>query len=270
MSSLYQRNLGYVSENVQARLADTRVLIAGCGIGSAVAEPLLRLGVTKLILLDGDKVEHHNLNRQNFVAEDVGAPKVARLAKRLRAIAPDAEIVERHVFLSGDNAHEIVAEADVVFDTIDFVDLSAIVALHDTARAQHKPVFSAFAAGWGAAAVYFDPAASCTVRDLLDLPRTGSVANVSFAERYGAFISTLAPRLDPAITDVVGQTLRMMAEGKACPAPAVSAGSAALAALTTTLLFQWASGQPIVPAPEVMLFDLLGLSRPGGRISERG
>lgn len=270
MSPFYERNRGYVSDAVQSRLADTCVLVAGCGIGSAVAEPLLRLGVTKLILLDGDHVEHHNLNRQNFVAEDVGAPKVERLARRLRAIAPGAQIVERPVFLSADNAHEIVAGADVIFDTIDFVDLSAIVALHDAAHAQQKPVFSAFAAGWGAAAVYFDPASSCTVRELLDLPRTGSVADVSFGERYGAFIATLAPRLDPAIVDVVGQTIRTMAEGKACPAPAVAAGSAALGALATTLLFQWASGQPIVSAPEVMLLDMLGVCRPGGRITAGG
>jgi molybdopterin/thiamine biosynthesis adenylyltransferase len=262
MSSLYERNRGYVSATVQSRLAETRVLIAGCGIGSAVAEPFLRLGIQKMVLVDGDHVTHHNLNRQNFVAADVGAPKVEALARRLRAIAPEAEIVEQPIFLSEANAHELVARADVVFDTIDFVDLPAIVALHDAARAQGKPVFSALAAGWGAAAVYFDPAGPVTVRDVLDLPRTGSVANESFAERYGAFVGRLAPRLEPVIVDVMATTLRTMADGTPCPAPAVSAGAAAVGALATTLLFQWAAGEPIATAPDVILTNLLEVCRP--------
>lgn len=259
---MYERNRGYVSDKAQEKLASLRVLIAGCGIGSSIAEPLLRLGVRHFVLLDGDHVEEHNLNRQNYVAKDVSVPKVSALAERLLAISPDA-IVEQHSrFLDEGNVEELVSTCDVVFDTIDFVDLPAIVALHDEAHRQGKPVFSAFAAAFGAAAVYFAPDGAATIRDLLGLPSTGSVRNVNFARAYGALLTSLAPRLDPSILAVMSEVLPKLMEGKACPAPAVSAGSASLAALTTTLLSEWAEEHAIAEAPHVMILNVRDILRP--------
>jgi tRNA A37 threonylcarbamoyladenosine dehydratase len=86
------RNAGYVSENLQRQIRKTRLLVAGCGIGSTIAETCLRLGFQHLTLVDKDQVEAHNLNRQNFTAGDVGTQKVDALAKRLLAINPSASI----------------------------------------------------------------------------------------------------------------------------------------------------------------------------------
>ena len=71
-AELTQRNVGYVSDDLQARIRATRVLIAGCGIGSSFAEAAVRLGFEHITLVDGDTVAATNLNRQTFTAEDVG------------------------------------------------------------------------------------------------------------------------------------------------------------------------------------------------------
>ena len=65
---------------------DFRVLVVGCGgTGSFVAEGLCRLieKERKLLLIDHDRVEPHNLRRQNFFAGDVGKFKSQALAERL-------------------------------------------------------------------------------------------------------------------------------------------------------------------------------------------
>jgi len=66
---------------------DSRILLVGCGgTGSFVAEGLCRLLIgnkTPLILIDPDRVEPHNLGRQQFFAGDVGKFKSQALAERL-------------------------------------------------------------------------------------------------------------------------------------------------------------------------------------------
>jgi len=67
--------------------ADSRILVVGCGgTGSFVAEGLCRLLIdneTPLILIDPDRVETHNLIRQQFFTGDVGKFKSQALAERL-------------------------------------------------------------------------------------------------------------------------------------------------------------------------------------------
>ena len=89
---LVSRNAGYVSEELQGRIRTSRLLIAGCGIGSTIAEACVRLGFEHLTLIDKDQVEEHNLNRQDFTAADIGTQKVDALARRLLSINPSASI----------------------------------------------------------------------------------------------------------------------------------------------------------------------------------
>ncbi|MBA7632615.1 hypothetical protein ES703_40164 [subsurface metagenome] len=67
--------------------ADSRILVVGCGgTGSFVAEGLCRLLINSdipLILVDPDRVEPHNLVRQQFFSGDVGKFKSQALAERL-------------------------------------------------------------------------------------------------------------------------------------------------------------------------------------------
>ena len=66
--------------------------IIGCGsVGSAVAELLARLGVTRFVLYDFDRVEAHNLANQMFVHTDIKTEKVDAVKRIITEINPDAE-----------------------------------------------------------------------------------------------------------------------------------------------------------------------------------
>ncbi len=229
-SDFTARNLGYISPDTQERIRRTRLLIAGCGMGSVLAETVLRLGFEQIILVDPDAVETHNLNRQNFTVADVGAPKVTALAQRLLAIYPQAHIEAIGDKVTVENARALVAKADMVFDAIDFLDLPGLVALHDAAHAQCKPLMTVVNTGFGALGFYFPEHRRCTIRDLFDLPRQGPVDGISYGERYAAFVRRIEPRLDPLVVEQFFVVIDLMREGKPCPASQVAPGVACAAA----------------------------------------
>jgi molybdopterin/thiamine biosynthesis adenylyltransferase len=69
-------------------LRRSRVVVVGAGaIGSVLAMRLARAGVGELVLVDGDVVEPHNLERVDcYTEEDVGRPKVEALARCIRRL----------------------------------------------------------------------------------------------------------------------------------------------------------------------------------------
>lgn len=88
--------------------------IIGCGAsGSAIAELLVRMGLTKFVLYDFDIVEAHNIANQMFSNDDINKPKTEALAAIMRRINPDVEIrtegkyenqmLEGYVFLAIDS-----------------------------------------------------------------------------------------------------------------------------------------------------------------------
>ncbi|MGL5829629.1 MAG: HesA/MoeB/ThiF family protein [Angustibacter sp.] len=93
----YQRNFDFWSYfntpgrtefDVQRSLAESRVTVLGLGgLGSFAALSLAAIGVGSLRIVDFDRVEHSNLNRQIlYVDSDIGQKKVAAARKRLRLI----------------------------------------------------------------------------------------------------------------------------------------------------------------------------------------
>lgn len=116
----YERNRIYISDEEQMRIKDFRVLIAGAGIGSNIAEALLRIGFETITLVDGDVVEESNLNRQNYTEEDVGKPKVEALKKRLLSINSKAHISTINTFINHENVRDIIVGHNVAINTLDF------------------------------------------------------------------------------------------------------------------------------------------------------
>jgi hypothetical protein len=113
------RNSGILSDREQAALRAATVLVAGCGGGGALAEPLARLGVTRFRLADPDSFDVSNLNRQACGHADVGLSKPGVLAGRVQAINPAAEVRTYPGGLTLDNLDEALDGAHVVFDGID-------------------------------------------------------------------------------------------------------------------------------------------------------
>ncbi|MEO1366536.1 MAG: ThiF family adenylyltransferase, partial [Acidobacteriota bacterium] len=105
----------------QKRLRRARVLLVGTGgLGSPAALYLAAAGVGTLGLVDFDRVDASNLQRQVlFTTDDVGEPKVTGAAARLRALNPHVEIRVHDVRLDASNVRELVEAYDVVVDGSD-------------------------------------------------------------------------------------------------------------------------------------------------------
>lgn len=250
------RNAGYVSDALQQQIRATRLLVAGCGIGSTFAEAAVRVGFESFILVDGDTVALHNLNRQDYTAADLDKPKVEGLARRLRSINPAVDIEVVCANIDEGNAAAFVGRADFVFDTIDFLDLAGIVALHDAARDLERPVITALAIGFGAGCVYLPPGGAWSFRRLFGLPETGPVHDIGYAEAFSAVLLRLADVLPPDVMAVVGKALTVMEDGKPCPASQVSPGAFAVGALATTMIVRVLAGQEVLSAPDMVVVDL--------------
>ena len=107
------------------RLRAARVCVVGVGgVGGWTAEALGRTGLGHITLIDLDDVCESNINRQVHAHDgSVGWLKCRTMAKRLRAINPEAEVVARESFLTQRNAVELLAPGfDAVVDCIDPVN----------------------------------------------------------------------------------------------------------------------------------------------------
>ena len=122
------------------------------------------MGFTQFIVADGDTVSASNLNRQFYTHDDIGTRKTTALAKRIHEINPDAVVEEVSEYLTLDNISGIVSRADFIFDTVDFLDLVAIVELHDQCELQKKPRITALNVGFDGGILYFPTDTTVTFR----------------------------------------------------------------------------------------------------------
>lgn len=120
MEEKYTRNRLYVTEEEQEKIKNFRVILGGAGIGSNIAECALRFGFESITIVDGDKVEESNLNRQNYELKDIGRYKAECLAERLLRINPSANIDYHSCFIDKSNVKSIVEGHDVAVNALDF------------------------------------------------------------------------------------------------------------------------------------------------------
>ena len=108
------------SRPVYERLAKARIGVAGLGgIGSHVAEALVRAGVGHIVIADFDEVDQTNLNRQNYSRRDIGKTKAEATLRILKDIDPDADIVAHCVKVTPDNVLGIFSTCDIVCEAFD-------------------------------------------------------------------------------------------------------------------------------------------------------
>ena len=144
----YARNLRSFSIDQQHKLLSSRVAVVGLGgLGGFVVELLARAGVGELVLVDGDRFEDHNLNRQLLSSESLlDRPKADVATERVRAINSAVDLTVRGEFITEQNALEVLAGADVVADCLD--NLPDRFVLQEAALQMDRPLVSAAVAGY--------------------------------------------------------------------------------------------------------------------------
>lgn len=139
------------SPEVRQKLARARVAVAGLGgLGSNVAFALARIGVGHLHLIDFDKVDITNLNRQQYFIQHIGMYKTDALTQELMEINPYLELCPDCVKVTEENLLSLFAQDDIVCEAFDDPEAKAVLV---NGILEHYPdkflVCASGMAGWG-------------------------------------------------------------------------------------------------------------------------
>ncbi|MBB5710511.1 molybdopterin-synthase adenylyltransferase MoeB [Sphingomonas xinjiangensis] len=127
----------------QTKLRDSHVVVIGAGgIGSPAIQYLAAAGVGTLTLVDDDRVDLSNLQRQTiFGTSDIGAAKVDAAAKAVAGLNPTVQVRALDQRVAGAQAADIIAIADAVLDGSD--NFATRLAVADAALTRRVPLVSA-------------------------------------------------------------------------------------------------------------------------------
>ncbi len=138
----YSRNiiLQEVGIEGQQKIREASVLVIGAGgLGSPALLYLAAAGVGKLGIVDFDKVDLTNLQRQIIhFTPDVGKPKVTSAKEKIEALNPDVEVKTYEELLTSENIREIIREYDFVIDGTD--NFRSKFLINDACYFEKKPL----------------------------------------------------------------------------------------------------------------------------------
>lgn len=118
-----------LGEGALAKIQQVKVGIAGAGgLGSNCAQFLVRSGFRNFKIVDFDRVEYSNLNRQFFFLNQVGEQKVEALRKNLLAINPDLHIETVTAKIEQVNIKELFHDCQAVVEALDRPENKKMVA----------------------------------------------------------------------------------------------------------------------------------------------
>ena len=147
MSDYLERSEQLLGKDKIASLADKTILVIGVGgVGGTALEALARSGFKKFVLIDFDKVDVSNLNRQVlFTREDVGKDKVLAAKERLLKINPNFGIETIKAKIGETKLEDLKLSPDFIVDAIDSVDGKLLI--YEYAQANKIPFISSLGMG---------------------------------------------------------------------------------------------------------------------------
>ena len=162
----YSRHLllSELGVDAQQRFGESHALIVGIGgLGNPVAQFLAAAGVGTLTLIDADRVDLTNLQRQIlFDTDAVGRPKVEAAAARIAAVNPEVRVVQLADRVGLTELAPLAAAADIVADCTD--NFATRHAVNRACVAAKKPLVSGAAIRFDGQIAVFDardPANPC-------------------------------------------------------------------------------------------------------------
>lgn len=146
--SIYTRTAMMLTDEGVGRLRNSRVAVIGVGgVGGYAVEALARAGVGGLLLVDSDRVNLTNINRQIIATQKtVGLYKTEAARERIKEINPDCTVECINVFYSEKTKDSVdLSACDFIIDAIDSV--GAKVFLISEAKRLGVPIISSMGAG---------------------------------------------------------------------------------------------------------------------------
>lgn len=142
----------------QKRLKEARVLVIGAGgLGAPALQYLAAAGVGTIGVIDDDKVENANLQRQVIHKDQsIGTPKVFSAQAEMTAQNPHVTVRPYNRRLTEEIAAELFAEYEVILDGTDNFETRYLA--NRIAVEQHKPLISGALSQWEGQLSVFDPA----------------------------------------------------------------------------------------------------------------
>ena len=133
-----------LGEEKLAKLQRATVMVVGCGaVGSFAIDALARSGVGHIILVDFDKIEESNINRQMFATQNtLEQKKTAAAREHIATISPNIKVTELDIFFDKNTLPPV--SPDFVIDAIDTV--TSKVALYEWCEQNDIPFISSMGA----------------------------------------------------------------------------------------------------------------------------
>lgn len=248
MEERYNRNRIYLSEKEQKLVKKTRLLLGGAGIGSIIAECALRFGFENITIVDGDKVELSNLNRQNYQEKNLGDYKAKSLAEYLKQINSQANISYCNSFINEENAENIINGHDIAINALDFQ--SDIPFIFDNiCKKSNIPVLHPYNLGWGGFVAVVAPQGI----SLTELTKEYKGFELKMAEYIcgnEAFWNSSLSWLEKVIEQYKG-------EGNMLPPPQLAIGSWIVGGICTRVMYNLVTGKEVKIFPKYYLSTIL-------------
>ena len=175
---------------IKKKLKNARVGIAGIGgLGSNAAIALVRAGIGRLVLVDFDKVEESNLDRQYYFLDQIGKPKVDAIKENIRRIDPNVKVKTYDIKLERGSMAKPFKDVHVVIEALDKAVTKTEFIEEILLNLPEKPIVAASGvAGYGHSerivtkrlgklTICYDEQALSSENDILMAPRVCLMAN---------------------------------------------------------------------------------------------
>jgi len=158
--------IGKIGNPGQEKLKQARVFVAGAGgLGSPISIYLAAAGVGSIRIVDDDRVELHNLNRQVLHwNDDIGAKKVESARAKIGALNPAVQVETVCDTITAENVADLVGGCDLIVDAVD--NLPTRYLLNKTALEKGIPFFHGAVSGFEGRAMSIIPGKTACLRCL--------------------------------------------------------------------------------------------------------
>lgn len=161
---MYDRLLKLITKDELDKINNTNILIVGVGgVGGYALETLARIGIENFTIVDHDKIEESNLNRQIIsLNSNIGKYKVDEFKKRLLDINPKIKVKPIKLFINNNNIKNIFDEKyNYIIDACDTITTKVLLIKY--AKYNNIPIISCMGTG-----NRFDP----TMLEITDIFKT--------------------------------------------------------------------------------------------------